>query len=289
MNRGTLSIQTVSERCGINPVTLRAWERRYGLIRPARTERGHRRYSEADVARIRRILAWLDRGLPIGQVRAVLDGQTPTALPGDPWREAGDEGLAALAELNTRRLEQWFQRLTGDYPLEAVIGQCCDPLREHLRARPDGAASRTLLDTFLRQKLAGRLLARAPSRRERGWLLMAVGDPLPALTRAVLAGTPVWCLETALPWSALAAWLAGDRVIGVAWVLGEHPGRRRAEQLWPLTAAPDRPALCAGPALTEKLITPPWLRRVVGDRAAFVAALDEHQQRGERGATGLVS
>ncbi|QJX02006.1 hypothetical protein HML84_06985 [Alcanivorax sp. IO_7] len=57
-----------------------------------------------------------------------------------------------------------------------MIGQCCDPLRDHLRERPDGAPA-ALLDTFLRQKLAGRLLARAPSRRERGWLLMAVGIP----------------------------------------------------------------------------------------------------------------
>lgn len=73
-----LTIQAVSRRCGVNPVTLRAWERRYGLIRPARTERGHRRYNEADVARIRSILAWLDRGLPISQVRAVLErGEAP--------------------------------------------------------------------------------------------------------------------------------------------------------------------------------------------------------------------
>ena len=53
--------------------------------------------------------------------------------------------------------------------------------------------------------------------------------------------------------------------------------RRRAERLWPATAAPDRPALCAGPALTEELATPPWLRRVAGDRAAFDAALSGDQ------------
>ena len=33
------SIQAVSRQSGVHPVTLRAWERRYGLIRPARTER----------------------------------------------------------------------------------------------------------------------------------------------------------------------------------------------------------------------------------------------------------
>jgi len=32
-----LTIQQASEQCGVNPVTLRAWERRYGLLKPERT------------------------------------------------------------------------------------------------------------------------------------------------------------------------------------------------------------------------------------------------------------
>ncbi len=34
------SIGEVAERCGINPVTLRAWQRRYGLLKPQRSEAG---------------------------------------------------------------------------------------------------------------------------------------------------------------------------------------------------------------------------------------------------------
>jgi DNA-binding transcriptional MerR regulator len=34
-------MRTVSVITGVNPVTLRAWERRYGLIKPARTAKGH--------------------------------------------------------------------------------------------------------------------------------------------------------------------------------------------------------------------------------------------------------
>jgi uncharacterized protein YjcR len=34
------SIGDVAERCGINPVTLRAWQRRYGLLKPQRSEGG---------------------------------------------------------------------------------------------------------------------------------------------------------------------------------------------------------------------------------------------------------
>lgn len=44
-------IREVSRLTGVNPVTLRAWERRYGLIQPARTESGHRLYSMTDIER----------------------------------------------------------------------------------------------------------------------------------------------------------------------------------------------------------------------------------------------
>ncbi|MCH2557102.1 MAG: hypothetical protein MK005_07365, partial [Alcanivorax sp.] len=115
----------------------------------------------------------------------------------------------------------------------------------------------------------------------------------PALSRAVARGAPVWCLEDAPPWSALAPWLADPRTRGVLWVLGEHPGRRRADQLWPAEVVPDLPVWCAGPALTDELITPPWLRRVPGDRAALYAAWDadlhDEDKKGEAGATGVVS
>ncbi|MEX5590846.1 MerR family transcriptional regulator, partial [Pseudomonas urmiensis] len=56
-------IREVSRLTGVNAVTLRAWERRYGLIQPTRTDSGHRLYSHADIDDIRRILGWLERGV----------------------------------------------------------------------------------------------------------------------------------------------------------------------------------------------------------------------------------
>ncbi len=50
-------IRKISELTGINPVTLRAWERRYGLIKPERTPKGHRLYTDEHVQLIRRILS----------------------------------------------------------------------------------------------------------------------------------------------------------------------------------------------------------------------------------------
>ena len=74
-----VSIQQVSTRCGIPAVTLRAWERRYGLLSPGRTEKGHRRYSEADMARIQQIQQWLERGVPISQVSGLLRSEEHTS------------------------------------------------------------------------------------------------------------------------------------------------------------------------------------------------------------------
>ena len=68
---------------GINPVTLRAWERRHGLIRPQRTEGGHRLYTARDVQRIRDILRWTANGLPISKV-----GDRLTGRPEAPVQQA---------------------------------------------------------------------------------------------------------------------------------------------------------------------------------------------------------
>lgn len=267
------SIQTVSRQSGVHPVTLRAWERRYGLIRPARTERGHRRYSDQDLALIEQIVSWLERGVPISQVRQVLEqGSAPVTTMAGPWRDAMEEALQALQGHNVRRLEQLFQRLTADYPLVRVVTGFCDPLRDHLRALPGHGASQALLDSFLRQKLAGRLLARAPGRREPAWLVMAVGDPLPALIQAAVADRPVWCLETPVAWPALTPWLADPRVAGVLWMLGEHPARRQVSQLWP-REQPGGAFLCAGPALAGDPPTPAWLYCERGGYQAVARAM----------------
>lgn len=57
-----LRIGEVSRRTGTAVSTLRAWERRYELLMPHRTEGGHRLYSDADVERVRAMQALLDEG-----------------------------------------------------------------------------------------------------------------------------------------------------------------------------------------------------------------------------------
>ena len=83
---GKYTIKVLSERTGVRPVTLRAWERRYDLLDPDRLDNNYRLYSERDVQIVRWITHRMDDGLSISNaVREYksLRGQGiwPDALP----------------------------------------------------------------------------------------------------------------------------------------------------------------------------------------------------------------
>lgn len=63
-----LSIQAVSKIVGITPFTLRAWERRYRILKPKRSENGRRTYSLSDVEKLRLISALKKAGHSISQI-----------------------------------------------------------------------------------------------------------------------------------------------------------------------------------------------------------------------------
>ena len=56
------TVQVAARLVGITRVTLRAWEIRHGFVRPARTRRGQRLYSQEDIDRLREIKKLLDGG-----------------------------------------------------------------------------------------------------------------------------------------------------------------------------------------------------------------------------------
>jgi hypothetical protein len=78
-------IAVVVARTGVSEHLLRVWERRYGAVAPARGEGGHRRYSDADVARVRLLHAVTRAGRLIGQV---------ARLPTDVLARMADEDAA---------------------------------------------------------------------------------------------------------------------------------------------------------------------------------------------------
>jgi MerR family transcriptional regulator/heat shock protein HspR len=72
--RGVYAISVVAELTGLDPQSLRLYERR-GLLTPARTEGGTRRYSDDDVARLERIIELVDEGVNIAGIAQILNLQ----------------------------------------------------------------------------------------------------------------------------------------------------------------------------------------------------------------------
>ena len=64
-------ISVAAQLSGMHPQTLRNYERE-GLLRPARTQGGNRRYSQADIARLHRIAQLVDSGMNLEGIRHVL-------------------------------------------------------------------------------------------------------------------------------------------------------------------------------------------------------------------------
>nr|WP_255771601.1 MerR family transcriptional regulator [Microbulbifer guangxiensis] len=127
-----MTIGEVAQRTGVNPVTLRAWERRYGLLIPGRTGKGHRLYSECDVVRIRDIQSWLARGVAIGKVRPLLEKPDEPAPAEDSWTQLVADTQSLVEHLKTAELERHLEQLLSAYPLPLLLDRWLAPLHRKL-------------------------------------------------------------------------------------------------------------------------------------------------------------
>ncbi|MFL9596107.1 MerR family transcriptional regulator [Aeromonas veronii] len=160
-DEGIYPIREVSRLTGVNAVTLRAWQRRYGLVQPARTEKGHRLYSEQDIRQIGEILSWLERGVSIGQVKGLLS--EPHAQPvSDHWQQTLEQFSQALLAFNQRKAEAELNDLLASYPFELVRSRVLQPLVERLlglwRERPDGELLQQVWLGWLHTRFARHLI-----------------------------------------------------------------------------------------------------------------------------------
>lgn len=131
-----LPIREISRLTGVNTVTLRAWERRYGLLKPTRTEKGHRLYSHDDVQRVKTIQSWLVRGLAISKVKGILNSETADDAEAgidSVWLEYSARIETALSQLNRAALAGLLNELVALYPAEMIADQLLAPVLEKLQ------------------------------------------------------------------------------------------------------------------------------------------------------------
>lgn len=143
------SIGEVARICGINPVTLRAWQRRYGLLKPQRTEGGHRLFDDNDLETIRTIVGWINRGVQVSQVKALLEGNHSEAPIANGWAQIEQKLLLVLQGEKTQKVRQLIQELGREYPAENLINHVVRPLRTRLSSNSSTFYLRGLLDGIL--------------------------------------------------------------------------------------------------------------------------------------------
>ena len=126
------SIGEFARLCGINATTLRAWQRRYGLLKPMRTDGGHRLYSDEDIQQALKILDWLKKGVPVSQVKPLL--ARADARQTNNWLALQESMFQRLKEGKIEALRQLIYDAGREYPRPELVTEVLRPLRRQLSA-----------------------------------------------------------------------------------------------------------------------------------------------------------
>lgn len=103
-------IRVVARRTGLTPTLLRAWERRYGAVVPARSDGGRRLYSDNDVARLTLLHQAVEGGRAISQVAALSKEELQALVEEDQLEGRGPVVTESLAEASAARVLERAQR-----------------------------------------------------------------------------------------------------------------------------------------------------------------------------------
>jgi DNA-binding transcriptional MerR regulator len=164
---GHVRIGELSRRSGVSPELLRAWERRYGLLRPMRSEGGFRLYSPADERRVAAMRSHLQRGLSAAEAaRLTLDEEDGSAAgPDMPTLTRGAQDLrAGLDTFDDSAAHAALDGLLATFSAETVLREVVLVYLRELGDRWERGEASIAQEHFASHLLRGRLLGLA-----RGW------------------------------------------------------------------------------------------------------------------------
>jgi DNA-binding transcriptional MerR regulator len=228
-NSGLLRIGELSRRSGVSPELLRAWERRYDLLRPTRSAGGLRLYSAADLESVRAMQRHLAEGLAAAEA-AVLASRSaelaPSAVALDDLRRELEGALLAFDEPRAQTIvDSLLSAAMLDTVLSGVVLPYLHDLGEGWERGEVSVAQEHFASSVLRGRLLGLargwdrglgprvLLACAPGEqhdlglicfglalRERGWRIGYLGadTPIDSVASAALAFAPEFVVLSAV-------------------------------------------------------------------------------------------
>jgi len=136
------SIKAVAQATGLTVETLRAWERRYGVVAPNRDASGRRVYRPEDVLRLRRLREATERGHPIGRLAELSEERLARLLDESPDRRAQATSnafvgrmLTAAQHFRSAECEQTLTLAIAMLPPQQLVADVLQPLLREVGER----------------------------------------------------------------------------------------------------------------------------------------------------------
>jgi MerR family transcriptional regulator, light-induced transcriptional regulator len=147
----------LARRVGVAPETLRAWERRYGVLRPARTPGGYRVYGSDDELRALRMRELIESGWAAGEAAQSLTVGEPTAPHTPPVGDAATDLLTALLGFDCATAQGAFDRVFAVRSMDAAIREVVLPALNEIGERWARGEITVAQEHFATEMITGRL------------------------------------------------------------------------------------------------------------------------------------
>ena len=162
-SQGSVRIGELARRTGVSPELLRAWEQRYGLLRPTRSQGGFRLYTDEDEQRVRAMRTHIGEGLSAAEAasRALTDEPVLPPASGPAVAEIGRELRDALDDFDNERAHAALDRLLATVSIEAALAEVVLPYLRDLGDRWSRGEASVAQEHFASNLIRGRLLGLA--------------------------------------------------------------------------------------------------------------------------------
>lgn len=140
---GKYRIGMVTKLTGLSADVVRVWERRYGAVRPVRSEAGTRLYSDADISRLRRLRQAIEKGHSISQAAklteaeldAVISDSEKAVNASDPYSIVRDRFLEAISRIDVVAADLELSRAATLFPARVLITKVVAPILNEVGER----------------------------------------------------------------------------------------------------------------------------------------------------------
>lgn len=154
-----MRIGELARRTGVSTPVLRAWERRYGLLRPERTAGGFRTYGPADEERVRAVVERRAAGMPTALAADAVLAGAADAAPDTTIAGIRSALGAALESFDERAANDAMDRLFGGFALTTALSEGVLPYLAGLGERWERGEVTIAQEHFATAIIRGRLMA----------------------------------------------------------------------------------------------------------------------------------